>query len=873
MEETKPEPPEQPKPPGPPTPEKAKEEQGCDGAVNAVSQEVHEVVDHMLRAGKAAEEATIAATRRTWSRLQKFLAGLGLSTLGVIVTAILVVVLILRFYGLPPQVKAYVLKELEERGIAVSFDKLLLDPTGAILAERLSVFRTTERQDLILQVDQVRLGIAWFSWWRGQPLLQSATVRNAAVHLPLTPDSTVNLTQVNARVDWTQGGKGIVIRQAQARLLNLEFDVRGSILIDGPLPVRKSAVDASARERIDALWRQVVAVADDFDTQRPVPVRIDFALATSTPENATVHALVATKNIRWRGVLINEVEAGADLQDGAATLSECRVKLARGEFTASGEASLKDATARLEFFSNLDFTPLASALSPKVATVVGQFRFDDLPAFSGRASASWNGPLALNVQADVDWENFSCAGIYYDRLVIPLAYDGQRFFIPEARLEQRNGGRGTLSLLWNRGTPPAPGDTAANGGTNAAAAAVSVAPSIRGKVDSTLDPTVFFGLFGPAADAFLGSLWFDGQKSAPVLAATLEGASADYNDWLVSGQLKVGKCEYKKIAIDSFDAAFAYRNKAINVKSFTVRRKEGTATGAVIDDFANRMVKIPGITSTVTIQEVAPALGVKFTGYVAPYVFDKPPKLKVSGTVDLNETRPKLDTDLTIAVDSDATLFYKIYKIPFPVEKTKATIRIVDRTLDLKLDSARLFDGGLTGTIRILLTEEQALDTALRITDGDFHKAMYTLYKSDKESGRLNLQLNLAGKLGDISSFKGGGAFTVDDGYVLSIPFLGGLSNLVSSIIPGFGTSKADQGKCSFTITNGVLHTDDLSIASAFFNVLGTGDVDFAKNAVSLDMRVNLRGIMSFLGYPLSKLFEYHGSGTLESLDWKSKNL
>ncbi|HEY8965287.1 MAG TPA: AsmA-like C-terminal region-containing protein, partial [Candidatus Methylacidiphilales bacterium] len=442
-----------------------------------------------------------------------------------------------------------------------------------------------------------------------------------------------------------------------------------------------------------------------------------------------------------------------------------------------------------------------------------------------------------------------------DRLVVPVAYDGQRFFIPEARLEARGGGRGTLGLLYTMG-----------GG--------DVPPTIRAKVDSNIDPTGFFGLFGPAADAFLGSLWFDGPKAAPVLSATLDGASADWKDWLFAGKLSVGKCEYKKIAIDSVDAQFEFRNMAIDVKNFLVKRKEGTVSGSVKDDFANRIVRIPNLTAGVVIQEVAPALGPKFASYVAPYVFDKPPKLKVSGLVDLNDAKPKLDTDLKIDVEDAGTLSYKIYKIVFPVDNVKCGLHIVDRTLDLKLDSARIFDGGLSGTVRVLMNpDKQNLDVGLHITDGDFHKAMLTIYKSEKESGRLNLQLALSGYLGDIGTFKGNGALTVDDGYIMSIPFLGGLSELVGAIIPGFGSSKADQGKCDFTIKNGVLHTEDLSIASAFFNVLGTGDVDFARNAVSMDMRVNLRGIMSFLGYPLSKLFEYHGAGTLESLEWKAKNL
>src|SRR6202011_4666300 len=102
---------------------------------------------------------------------KRLLARLGLGTLVTVAVPLFVAVLCLRFWGLPEVAKIYLLNEIEKRHILpfpIAVDHLLLDPTGAVLAERLTVFRDASRQDIMLQVDRVRISFAWLSWWRGR---------------------------------------------------------------------------------------------------------------------------------------------------------------------------------------------------------------------------------------------------------------------------------------------------------------------------------------------------------------------------------------------------------------------------------------------------------------------------------------------------------------------------------------------------------------------------------------------------------------------------------------------------------------------------------------------------------------------------------
>src|SRR5271170_1486276 len=166
--------------------------------------------------------------------LRRVLARLTLGTMVTLAVPLIIAVLWLRFFGLPEVAKVSLLAEIQKRHIfpfPVSVDRLLLDPTGAVLANRVTVFRDTNRQSVMLKVDRIRISFAWLSWWSGTGLIDSASISNADVSYPIGPQDTADLHEVNANVAFD--GKDIKIENAQARFLNLALSVRGTIHNDG----------------------------------------------------------------------------------------------------------------------------------------------------------------------------------------------------------------------------------------------------------------------------------------------------------------------------------------------------------------------------------------------------------------------------------------------------------------------------------------------------------------------------------------------------------------------------------------------------------------------------------------------------------------
>jgi hypothetical protein len=93
---------------------------------------------------------------------------------------------------------------------------------------------------------------------------------------------------------------------------------------------------------------------------------------------------------------------------------------------------------------------------------------------------------------------------------------------------------------------------------------------------------------------------------------------------------------------------------------------------------------------------------------------------------------------------------------------------------------------------------------------------------------------------------------------------------MLNAIAPGLGNTRATDARGNFTITNGVIHSNPLQINTATTRLEYTGTVDLRQNlnvrvtAQALHNIVIIGPIVSTLVYPVTKIFEYKVTGTLE---------
>ena len=65
---------------------------------------------------------------------------------------------------------------------------------------------------------------------------------------------------------------------------------------------------------------------------------------------------------------------------------------------------------------------------------------------------------------------------------------------------------------------------------------------------------------------------------------------------------------------------------------------------------------------------------------------------------------------------------------------------------------------------------------------------------------------------------------------------------MLGRIIPGAGYSVAQKATASFTIKDGVIHTDDFKVSGKLFGMIGHGDIHFLDNKLDFDVRINANG-------------------------------
>jgi hypothetical protein len=757
---------------------------------------------------------------------------------------LLAAILWLRFFGLPDSAKTYLLDEIQRRHILpypVAINRLLLSPTGALLADHVTVYHDAARRDTMLQVDQVRIGIAWLSWWRGTGIVKSAGISNAEVRLPIGPDETIEFHHVGASV--TFDGHDIRIENAQARVLNLDLLVRGVIHNQGFAPsARPTDQQVAARE---AIFRSVEKALGDIGGAQLLGVQLEFDTGTRDLPGGRANFSIEGQNLTWRGAPVDDFDLRGTLGDGVVNLNTFKIALDRGELDAYGEWNLADHSAALQFTSSMDFTTLAPAFPGSLGNALGKLDFPNAtPSMTGRVLFDLRAGVHADVQADLDWENFTFNGIAFQQLVIPLAYDGKRLLIPGLKMA---GAAGNVDLEFFYDSTQTP-------------------PSLNGKITSTLDPTILHGVFGAGMDKFLASCAF--PAGGPHIVATAVGTALKTDAWTVKGNLNATKFVYKTVSFDSAISDFTFADSKLDLLNLALHRPEGDGSGRIVYDFKNRTVELHDVVSQIDVSQVAPIMGPKFTEYTRPYHFAKPPLVHADGVVDLQDKKKDLDTNLLVQVDAKSPMEWTLFHIPYVFDHPNGTLTFKNRDLSVNMKRSGFYGGTLHGTIDLDLRPSPANYVVdLTLAKVDFQKFMVRSFNYPKSTGSLDAQGHFAGTLGVIPSMVGKGQADVTGGDITGIPLLGSLTPL----IPGF--SAADEAHGHFTIANGLIHTDDLNISSETLALIGNGSYNFIADKLDLNMRVNTRvPLFGLLTYPVSKIFEFHADGTMKNPQWAARN-
>lgn len=286
--------------------------------------------------------------------------------------------------------------------------------------------------------------------------------------------------------------------------------------------------------------------------------------------------------------------------------------------------------------------------------------------------------------------------------------------------------------------------------------------------------------------------------------------------------------------------------------TFSSSRQEVTITNAVCRLYPRIITRIIGPETDAVMEH---------------YHFSGPPLVSVDGVIPVNQAEHShMDFQLEEGV---GLRWWKLSP-----QNLTGLVRWQGEYLSLTNISADFYGGALNGWAAFDFTQKGGADFQF---DAEFKNCALKPFINSFNSKPNKLEGLLDGRLivekansADWDSWNGRGSASITNGLIWDIPIFGLFSDLLNEVSPGLGNSQASRGGGTFTMTDSVILTDDLEIASPTFQMLYKGTIDFNRNLDAVvDMDI-LKGwgdvgkAINFMATPLRRVFRSSVKGTFE---------
>ena len=733
-----------------------------------------------------------------------------------------------------------VVEELHKRGVEASVRRLTLDPFRGLIARDVRIYDYKKRDQTLALVSEISLDINYAALFHHQPFLDAIDIRNGDLTIPLPPVAGqvahAELTRFRAHVYFPP--ERIEVSQAEGFFCGIRISATGQLIKRGDYTpsAKDSAEDAARRLR---LLQTLVTMLERFRYPGATPeLQVKFAGDLSELENARVEATLRASQVVRDNYEVRDLNLTTEWKDHTLTIPQLEWSDHAGRFSATGTWSRVDGAATFQARSTIDLASLLGSFG--LGAMLGDFTFQAPPLIEASGSATIGaGSKQVEVIGKIALERFTYKTVDFEGLTADFAWDRKRMMLRDLRLRHRSG-QLSADLL------EAPND-------------------FRLNVESSITPMALAPLASPGLARFLAA--WEWQRP-PNVRLSVRGTSRDPATWRGEGALALGPARFHGVRMNSASGDLLFGDGVYAFENFKVTRDEGRGTGTFSYNTQRREIKIDQVETTLNPSDAIMWIEPRFWEQVKPYRFHHTPHVSANGIVQLGGGKQThLQLDVSAAGGMDYTFIDKV----LPFEHIAGQLLFTDDRLQIFDLKGTLFSGDLSGSADISLAKNDHHYTAtVAIEQADFPSLTDLYFKYKTSRGELGGKFDFGGIGADRKSLHGTGTVEVRNGNVFAIPVFGPLSELLSKIFNGVGYSVAHEATAPFTIRNGVIHTEKLKVAGKLFAMVGQGDIDFVKNDLDFDIRIDANGPGALLT-PLYQLFEYHGSGSLTKPVWRPK--
>lgn len=732
-----------------------------------------------------------------------------------------------------------VVQELHKRGVEASVRRLTLDPFRGLIARDVRIYDYRKREKTLALVSEISLDINYAALFHRQPFLNALDIRNGDLTIPLPPVegkvAKAELKRFRAHIYFPPDR--IEVSQAEGVFCGVRISASGQLIKREEFhPAPADPAQEAARLR---LLQNLVTLLQGFQYPGTAPhLQVKFSGDLSRLEDAHVEA-----TLRGARIVRGEYEAknfhlATEWKDHTWSIPRLEWSDATGNFTGNASWSRSNRQAGFQLRSSVALQSLLGSFG--LGAILQKAAFHSPPQIVASGSATIGAPeKKFQVVGKAAVEKFSWRAIEFEGATCDFAWDGERTMLRDIRLRHRSG---QLSAdLFD-----APDD-------------------FRLNLDSSLVPAAFEPLLPEKSRPFLRE-W--GWQRSPNIHLSLRGTSRDPKTWRGEGTLALARTRFRGVWMQSASASLRFGDGLVAVEDFRITREEGTGTGSVVYDAGKREIRLTNVETTLKPAEAIMWIEPRYWEHVVPYRFHRTPQVKANGVVQFG---PGRQTHLQIDVDAPSGMDYTFLDKVLPFDRIAGQLLFTDDRLQILGLKGKLFSGDLAGSAEISLAKnDRRYSAKLEVEKADFPTLTDLYFKYKTSEGDLSGNFNFSGVGSDARFLKGNGLVRVSDGNVFAIPIFGPLSELVSKMFAGAGYSVAHEARAPFSISEGVIHTDKLRVSGKLFAMVGHGDIDFLRNKLDFDIRIDAAGPGALLT-PLYQLFEYHGGGTLTKPIWRPK--
>jgi len=742
--------------------------------------------------------------------------------------------------GFGRQTRYRITEELRKHGVEAHIRRLTLDPFRGLIAQDVRIYDYKNRENTLAVISEISLDINYAALLHRQPFLNALDVRNANVTLPFKGvEGRIDNAQLkNFRAHVYFPPEQIYVSQAEGIFCGVRISVTGQLIKRDDYRPSPPLSEEEWQKRLSILQR-VVSELQQFSFPRSRPsLQVKFSGDVAQLENAHVEATLRGEQLRRGNYEMRDLFAAVEWSDQSLSITQLEWKDGAGTFAGHASWSRQSGEATFQVRSSIELKPFLETLG--FNELVNEVTFHTPPAleFSGSANFGEKNPR-LKILGHAAVERFAYREVPFTDLTADFSWDGERTLLRDVRLRNQ-GGQLTAELF------DGPND-------------------FRLNIDSTINPSVLGALASPEMRKFLNE--WEWQRP-PTVHLVIRGQDRHPINWRGDGTIALDRTRFRGVWMNNARADVHFGNGAVTYNNLRVTREEGVGTGTFTYDFAKHEVRVANLKSSLRPADAIFWIEPDQYKNVAPYKFRQPPTITANGVYQF---RGGKNTRLEIAVDARNGMDYVFLGKTVPFDRVSGKLIFTNDRLQIVDLAGGLFDGTARGSADISLARGDPNYKAKIAVNGiDFPKLTDLYYQYKNAQGQLNGTYDFKGLGDNARLMSGNGKVEVTNGDVFAIPVFGPISEILNAFLPGSGYSIARKGTASFTIKDGIIHTEDFEAAGKLFSMLGRGDIHFLDDKLDFELRLSAHGPGVVLT-PMYKLFEYTGEGSLKKPNWHPK--